>query len=68
MPITPQGGILPFAFMIFQFGLQFYFKGSDGDFYLSIRLRMCQGRVIVLDLELGIKIHELGIIELLSIV
>ena len=49
-------------------GLQCCFKGSDGDFCLPIRLRMCRGRVIILDPELDTKIPELGIIKLLSII
>ena len=41
--------------------LQCCFKGSDGDFCLSIRLRMCRRRVIILDPELGTKSLNLAL-------
>ena len=67
-PIVPRGGILPFSFKIFQFGLQNSFKGSDGDFGMSVRLWMCWGRVVILNSELSAEISEFGVVELLSVV
>ena len=54
--------------MVFQFGLQCDFKGSDSDFGLAIGLRMCWRRVIILNSELGTKISEFGVVELFSVV
>ena len=65
---TPRGGILPIFLLNFQLGLQCCFKGSDGDFYLFIRLWMSWGRVVVPNPELGTEIPELRIVELFPIV
>ena len=67
-PIVPRGGILPFSFKVFQFGFQIGFKGSDGDFGLSVRLQMCWERVVILNSELSTEIFEFGVVELLSVV
>ena len=67
-PIVPGEVFYPFSFKVFQFGLQRSFKGSDRDFGLTIGLRMCWRRVIVLNSELGTETSEFSVVELFSII